>query len=287
MASDALAPVWKALADPTRRRMLDLLKQRPRTTGELCGFFDLSRFAVMKHLAVLEAAGLIVVRRRGRERWNHLNAVPLQRIYERWISPYEAHWASSLVRLKRHAERAKGEGAMRGKEPTTPIVIGMIAIEQEVTIEASPARVFDALTKEVVAWWGAPYLMSPDAAKDLVLEPEPGGRFFESWGDGQGSLWATVTAIKPAQRLELTGPIGMRGAVLGVVSIELHPKGNGTLLTLSHRAVGEVTPEIRASYASGWSDLLGTRLKVFVETGTRYGLGREPRTGGRPGCQES
>ena len=105
MKVDDLGPVWKALADPTRRRILDLLKDGPRTTGEVCEGFPVSRFAVMKHLTILEGAGLVLVDRRGRERWNHLNAVPIQQIYERWISGYQAHWAAGLLRLKRRVER--------------------------------------------------------------------------------------------------------------------------------------------------------------------------------------
>jgi DNA-binding transcriptional ArsR family regulator len=89
MARD-LDPVWKALAEPHRRSILDRLRDGPKTTGELVRPFDLSRFAVMKHLRVLERAALVVVRRRGRERWNYLNPVPIQTIYERWITPYAA-----------------------------------------------------------------------------------------------------------------------------------------------------------------------------------------------------
>ena len=103
--NDDLELVFKALADGTRRKILDLLAERPRTTGELCGAFPVSRFAVMKHLAVLERAGLVLMRRRGRERFNHLNAVPLQRLYERWMRPYEAHWARSVLSLKSKVEK--------------------------------------------------------------------------------------------------------------------------------------------------------------------------------------
>jgi DNA-binding transcriptional ArsR family regulator len=71
--------VWQALADPTRRWVLELLSERPRTTGALCGASELSRFAIMKHLKVLAAAGLVLVERRGRERWNRLDARPLWR----------------------------------------------------------------------------------------------------------------------------------------------------------------------------------------------------------------
>lgn len=105
-AGDASEQVWKALSDPTRRKVLDLLKGGPRTTGDLAAAFpSLSRFAVMKHLAVLERARLILVERRGRERWKHLNPVPIRQIYERWISDYEGLWARSLLKLKRHVEQ--------------------------------------------------------------------------------------------------------------------------------------------------------------------------------------
>jgi DNA-binding transcriptional ArsR family regulator len=80
------------------------LRERPHTTGELCAHFDFSRFAVMKHLKVLEAASLIFVERRGRERHNHINPVPIQQIYRRWIRPFEALPADRLLRIKRLAE---------------------------------------------------------------------------------------------------------------------------------------------------------------------------------------
>lgn len=96
--------VFKALADPSRRRILDLLRKRPRTTGELAGHFEFSRYGVMSHLKVLEEASLVVVRRKGRERWNHLNPVPIRKIYRRWIRPFEEVRADSLLRIKRIAE---------------------------------------------------------------------------------------------------------------------------------------------------------------------------------------
>ena len=108
MSERELERVWKALSDKSRRRILDLLRERPHTTGELAARFRTSRFAVMKHLAVLERAGLVLVERRGRQRWNYLNAAPIQQIYERWISPYQARWAASLLALKRSVESKKG-----------------------------------------------------------------------------------------------------------------------------------------------------------------------------------
>ena len=98
--------VFKALADPARRRMLDLLRERPRTTGELAAAFpDRSRFAVMKHLGVLEGAGVVVVRRQGRECWNHLNAIPLREMYERWVAAFDDGWAASILAIERLSER--------------------------------------------------------------------------------------------------------------------------------------------------------------------------------------
>lgn len=102
-----LDPIWKALADPARRRILDLLRDAPKKTGDLAAEFYVSRFAVMKHLRVLERAGLVIVRRHGRERWNYLNPIPIQMLYERWITPYVGMWAGSLVDLKRTVERAE------------------------------------------------------------------------------------------------------------------------------------------------------------------------------------
>lgn len=281
---DGLTPVWKALSDPSRRRILDLLRQRPRTTGELAGRFRTTRFAVMKHLGVLERARLVTVRRRGRERWNHLNAVPLQQIYERWISPYEAEWAASLLRLKRSAEftpePTQGEDVMSSaakkvasiQPSATAPALNAIHIEQEVRIEAPPERVFQALTQDVAAWWGAPYLLN-QAATDIVLEPQVGGRMYEVWGQDEGALWAVVTAIERNKRLTLSGPMGMSGAVSGVIGYALEPAGkSATTLKLTHSVIGEVSEETRKNYGGGWTDLLGTRLKQFVETGKRAGL---------------
>ena len=103
-ASTLDAAVWSAMNDASRRTILDLLRKGSATTSELCGHFDFSRFAVMKHLKVLEQAGLVVVERRGRVRINHLNPVPLQQIYRRWIQPFAALPADRLLRLKAIAE---------------------------------------------------------------------------------------------------------------------------------------------------------------------------------------
>ncbi|MER8951702.1 helix-turn-helix domain-containing protein [Mesorhizobium sp. M0904] len=97
--------VFKALAHPRRRALLDRLKNGPQTTGMLCDAFpDMDRCTVMLHLKVLEEADLVVVRREGRERWNHLNALPIKHIHDRWISQYATHAISILDRLKSDLE---------------------------------------------------------------------------------------------------------------------------------------------------------------------------------------
>jgi DNA-binding transcriptional ArsR family regulator len=97
--------VFRALADRTRRRILDRLKDQAMTTGQLCDEMSpLDRCTTMKHLRVLARADLIIVRREGRFRWNHLNAVPIQGIYDRWISQYARPSVELLTRLKRDVE---------------------------------------------------------------------------------------------------------------------------------------------------------------------------------------
>lgn len=98
---DDIDAVFKALANRVRRAICDELALRPLTTGQLCaGFPHLDRCTVMQHLKVLEKAGLVVVARKGRERFNHLDAMPIQAIHRRWIGPHAARAAAGLVGLK-------------------------------------------------------------------------------------------------------------------------------------------------------------------------------------------
>lgn len=97
--------IFKALASGTRRRILDQLKDHPRTTGELCdGFPNLDRCTVMQHLGVLERAGLVIPQRKGRHRWNHLNALPIKHIYDRWIGEYADSAVEILAELESNLE---------------------------------------------------------------------------------------------------------------------------------------------------------------------------------------
>jgi DNA-binding transcriptional ArsR family regulator len=97
--------VFKALADPTRRGLLDRLHRRDgQSLGELEQGLPMSRFGVMKHLKVLEGAGLVTTRRRGREKLHFLNPVPIQLVHDRWVSKYAEPWASALGELKNEIE---------------------------------------------------------------------------------------------------------------------------------------------------------------------------------------
>jgi DNA-binding transcriptional ArsR family regulator len=121
--------VFKALADPTRRLLLDWLFERDgRTLSELEAGLEMSRFGVMKHLRVLEEAGLVLTRRRGREKLHYLNPVPIRLVHDRWVSKYAAPWASALSELKRDLEEQTMEKVF------------------EIYIKATPERIWQAIT---------------------------------------------------------------------------------------------------------------------------------------------
>lgn len=107
---DETDPVWSALANPWRRRILDVLRDGPLPSGEVVERLGADRHLVLQHLAVLRQAGLVVTEKRGRLRINHLNAVPIRLIYERWVSRYEGAWAEALVGLKRDVEGGRAHG---------------------------------------------------------------------------------------------------------------------------------------------------------------------------------
>lgn len=97
--------VYKALADSRRREILDLLKDEPMTTGDICKQFEpLDRCTVMQHLGVLEKADLVITKKKGRYKWNYLNAVPIREIYDRWINKYASPSVEILTRLKKDLE---------------------------------------------------------------------------------------------------------------------------------------------------------------------------------------
>lgn len=238
------------------------------TTGQIADQLPVSRVAVMKHLKVLQGAGLIVSRKRGRERWNYVNFVPIREMYERWLRPHENRWAASLIALKREVESEDGEEDLSERDnPQLPLCID---IQQDISLAAAAPRVFEALTNGVSAWWGLPYL-APET-EDLVLEPRLGGLFYEIWGVNAGAVIATVTALNPNRRLELTGRFHME-VVYGVANFLLIDQSDDrTLLQFSYRAIGHLDPEEGSAIQGGWTDLLTVRLKAFVEEDQSLGI---------------
>jgi DNA-binding transcriptional ArsR family regulator/uncharacterized protein YndB with AHSA1/START domain len=258
LIEDDEAPLWRALSDPTRRRILDLLRERPRITGEVAAQFAISRIAVMRHLDVLAEASLVTSRKRGRERWHYLNAVPLERLHERWFDPRAAAWASRLLQLQQTVETRAG----RVSQPEPAVDVAL-----EVEIAGTPAEVFAALTRDPGGWWGHPFVHT--SAIGLTLDPKLGGLLLEQWPDG-GAILAAVTGWQKDRHLALTGPF--HHVAVAVASFDLAPTDAGTLLTFSFRAVGVLDPELSATMSSGWSELVGRRLKALVESGTRLGI---------------
>jgi DNA-binding transcriptional ArsR family regulator/uncharacterized protein YndB with AHSA1/START domain len=251
------APLWRALADPTRRRILDRLRVGPAITGEIAAAFPISRIAVMRHLEVLAEAELITSRKRGRERWHYLNAVPLERLHQRWAGPVEAGFASGLLRLQDQVE------AERVDSSRPPVDVAL-----DVVIAGSPHVVFESITARIDQWWGPPAM---DArATGVSLEPNLGGRFVEHWGDTGGQMIATVTGLEPDRHLRLTGPFHF-GLALGDATFDLEDAPGGTLLRFSFRAVGAIDPAVIEGIESGWTALVASRLKALVEAGSAEG----------------
>src|SRR5665213_3990559 len=145
--------VFRALADPTRRSLLDELFLRDgQTLGELEGRFDMTRFGVMKHLKVLEEAGLVVARRQGREKLHFLNPVPIRLVHDRWVSKYAEPWAAGLSDLKHRLEN-----------PVQKVF--------EIYIRTTPERLWDAIIDPEIR---AKYNFG---AAMVVPELKPGAHF--------------------------------------------------------------------------------------------------------------
>ena len=251
------APLWRALADPTRRRILDRLRVGPAITGEIAAAFPISRIAVMRHLEVLAEAELITSRKRGRERWHYLNAVPLERLHRRWAGAVEAGFASGLLRLQDQVEAEPVDSS----RPSVDVAL-------DVVIAGSRHAVFESITARIGQWWGPPAM---DArATGVSLEPGLGGRFLEHWGDSGGQMIATVTGLEPDRHLRLTGAFHF-GLALADATFDLEDAPGGTLLHFSFRAVGAIDAAAIESIESGWTTLVASRLKALVEAGSAEG----------------
>jgi DNA-binding transcriptional ArsR family regulator len=253
------ASLWRALADPTRRRILDRLRAGPAITGEIAAAFPISRIAVMRHLEVLAEAELVTARKRGRERWHYLNAIPLERLHRRWAGPVEAGFASALLRLQDQVETEGG--VLDWSRPAVDVAL-------DVVVAGSRKAVFESITERISEWWGHPAV--DERATGVSLEPGVGGRFVEHWGESGGQLIATVTALAPDRQVRLTGSFHF-GLVLGDATFDLEDAAGGTLLRFSFRAIGAIDREMMEDIKSGWTTLVASRLRALVETGSPDG----------------
>jgi DNA-binding transcriptional ArsR family regulator/uncharacterized protein YndB with AHSA1/START domain len=264
-----LTPLFKALSHPIRREILDMLKQASQTTGQLTDRFpELSRYAVMKHLGLLEKANLVLVRREGKYRVNFLNAVPLQELYNRWVGQYESKLAGSLVMLRDNLNQTPfSKGESKHMEQTNPDKQSTtFRIEQEIVIQAPRQKVYEALTQDVQSWWQ--YRVAPAGVKStLQFKPELGGSFTETWDNDQGALWGTVYYVNAPEEIRLQGHLGMKGAVNSSYIYQLEEKGEATVLKLSHTASGYIEESWKEMHEHGWQELLGKFLKEYVEQG--------------------
>jgi uncharacterized protein YndB with AHSA1/START domain/DNA-binding transcriptional ArsR family regulator len=244
---------FRALADPTRRLLLDRLFERDgRTLNELHSQVEgMTRFGVMKHLRILEAAGLVVSRKVGREKLHYLNPVPVQLIHDRWVSKYTRPRATALADLKDELER--GETMTEAPKQV-----------YQVFIKASPEQVWEAITKpEFTARYffgsrvqttgeaGSPIRhYAPDGEElwgdDKVLESDPPRRLVHTWR----SLYDSELAAEPSSR----------------VTWEIEPQPGGVCkLTVIHDQL-EGSPQTAASVSGGWMFVI-SGLKTLLETG--------------------
>ncbi len=252
-----------------------MLRIAPSTTGQLAEAVPQGRCAVMKHLGVLEAAGLVTVRRRGRERWNHLNVVPLQQIHDHWVRPYEALWAAPLLQFRRNLEQASPttETARMTDAPLpTPspeqqaAVAGMLKVHLEIDIRATRERVWQALTEQVDLWWPRDFLASANPLR-MRFDATLGGRLVEESAGGGGIVWYTVYGLMPGYAIDMVGHVSpaFGGPTQSLLRLELREHDGATILALTDAVVGNVGPKTASSNEAGWRAIFEASFKPFVE----------------------
>lgn len=258
--------IWKALSDSTRREILDLIRTSPKTTGALDeSFSNLSRFAVMKHLNVLEHANLITIKREGKYRLNHINAVPIQEIYERWVKKYEAQWASGLLQLKEITEYKSNIDNL-----TKQLIMEqsqITRIQMEIDIDASIDNTWNSLINDIGLWWRKDFYTS-SKTKEFILEARPGGKMYEDYGNNEGLVWAEVIILDSPNILELKSHLSPEygGPVFSFLRLALQSTKEGTLLKLTDVGVGKMSEESVKQTEAGWKMLFEEGFKSFVES---------------------
>jgi uncharacterized protein YndB with AHSA1/START domain/DNA-binding transcriptional ArsR family regulator len=254
--------VFKALADPTRRGLLDeLFKEDGQTLSALERRLPMTRFGVMKHLKVLEQAGLVTSRREGREKLHFLNAVPIRLVHDRWVSKYSEPWAAALSGLKRQIEEEptmNTETKSSGKRPWTA---GQTEKVFEIFIKTTPERLWEAITDEELR---RKYNFGASASSDWT----PGSPYELSAANGS-MLLATGENLEvdPPRRLvqSFTAQWSEEIKSEGVsrVTWEIEPVGDSCRLTVTHDQLRE---DSNGELYGGWPMIL-SGLKTLLETG--------------------
>jgi uncharacterized protein YndB with AHSA1/START domain/DNA-binding transcriptional ArsR family regulator len=245
--------VFKALADPTRRFLLDRLFVRDgRTLTELESELEMTRFGVMKHLRVLEEANLVVVRRSGREKLHYLNPVPLWDIERRWIFKFERPRLSALSTIKDQAERQEHqEETMADQRPSYVYVT---------YIESSPERVWQALTDAdlTAQFWG----------HSNVSDWQPGSAWEHVRVDGSGiaDVVGTIIESVPPERLVLTfdAPGEAPAGGPSQVTFDIERYHDIVRLTVRHENLADQAA--LDAISAGWPAVFAN-LKSLLETG--------------------
>jgi DNA-binding transcriptional ArsR family regulator len=260
--SENTPDIWQALSDPTRRHLIDVLSHGPKTTSALCEGLAMTRFGVMKHIGVLERAGLITARRHGKFRLNHLNRAPLAMLYEKWMSPRARQLANAVSNIQQISEGTK---MSTNDQPTAQIV----EVAMDWTISASPQAVWDTLTTQVGSWWPVEHRAGPPGA-EMSLNPVPGGTLAELASNGAGIEWYRVIAVDPRKSIDLAGQLASRygGSATSLLHISIEPgiEENRVVMRLTDSVFGRVGPNLHASLTSGWEAIIGQGLVANLQT---------------------
>lgn len=244
--------IWKALSDPTRRSILDLLKSAPRTTGEISEHFEenLSRFAIMKHLGILEKAQLITIRREGKYRWNHLNTGPIQKTYDEWLD--------QLIQLQYYTDSSSRKTTSSQRMLTS-------TFDTSITLKASKLITWNTLTQQTNQWWLSDFYQHQDT-QEMRLDPKIGGLLYEDTSDSEGVVWATVIALDSPNHILLKGDLSpdFGGPAISFLKINLEARKQNTLLTLHNTIMGSTSTSQLQSIKKQWTALLQS-LKRFIE----------------------
>jgi DNA-binding transcriptional ArsR family regulator/uncharacterized protein YndB with AHSA1/START domain len=259
MVSDDYTPLWKALSDPKRQQIISLLQDRPRTTGDLCSHFDVSRFAVMKHLNVLVESGLVKVKREGRQRWNFLDEGLLQQ--------------AQAVQLENNGPTNGPFLSFLGEEAavyTNGTSSSHISLTHSLPVSA--ADLFAALTSDIGRWWPGTRAAQTETAQ-VVMETKLNGRFYElfdndSGKDVHGTLHGIITHYDPPHELHLVGPFNLVDS-LAYSLVRLHltadPDQPGhTRLAFDQQLISPATSQQTADYRACWQDLFSNHLQPYI-----------------------